>query len=41
MSRTCKRRNWSTFEEREAKAMASWLLRIVLCENRMDDLGVN
>ena len=30
---------WSTFEEREAKAMVSWLLRIVFSENRMADLG--
>ena len=30
---------WSTFEEREAKVMASWLLRIVFSENRMADLG--
>ena len=30
---------WSTFEEREVKAMASWLLRIVFSENQMSDLG--
>ena len=30
---------WSTFEEREAKAMASWLLRIVFSENQITDLG--
>ena len=29
----------STFEDRGAKAMASWLLRIVFSENRMADLG--
>ena len=30
---------WSIFEEREAKAMVSWLLRIVFSENLMADLG--
>ena len=30
---------WSIFEEREAKAMASWLLRIVFSENQMCNLG--
>ena len=30
---------WSTFEEREANAMASWLLRIVFSVNRMADLS--
>ena len=30
---------WSTFAEREAKAMASWLLRIVFGDNHICDLG--
>ena len=29
---------WSTSEERKAKALTSWLLRIVFSENRMADL---
>ena len=30
---------WSSFEDREAKVIASWLLRIVFCENQMSDLS--
>ena len=30
---------WSTFDEREPKAMVSWLLRIVFSENQIFDLG--
>ena len=30
---------WSTFKDREANAMASWLLKIVFSENQMTDLG--
>ena len=32
---------WSTFEEIEAMAMATWLLKIVFSENRMADLGIS
>ena len=30
---------WSIFVDREANAMASWLLLIVFIENQMSDLG--
>ena len=31
---------WSSFKQREAKVMASWLLKIMFSENLMSDLGI-
>ena len=28
---------WNSFEEREAKSMVSWLLRVVFCEHLMSE----
>ena len=33
------RAGWSSFEEREAKAMVSWLLRVVFGEHLMYAMG--
>ena len=30
---------WSTFEEREAKAMVKWMLRVVFEENMVSEIG--
>ena len=30
---------WSTFEEREAKAMVKWMLRVVFKENMVSEIG--
>ena len=30
---------WSTFEEREAKAMVKWMLKVVFDENLMFEMG--
>ena len=30
---------WSTFEEREAKVMVEWMLRVVVEENLMSEIG--
>ena len=30
---------WSTFEEREAKAMSDWAVRLVFEENKMSEIG--
>ena len=30
---------WSTFDEREAKAMVKWVLRVVFEENMVSEIG--
>ena len=30
---------WSTFEEREAKSMVKWMLKVVFEENRVSEIG--
>ena len=31
--------DWCTFEEREAKVMVKWMLRVVVEENLMSEIG--